>query len=119
MPHSSRLIGFQGFKDTTLQDGAQSGEMTIMDYRVQQLRLFSALALSYSIRWTARFIQDHLKRVSQAINSGDTAAADELPELHATMSGLKAWTTIIAHEHMEDLRKACGAVQPAPQHGAH
>jgi acyl-CoA oxidase len=79
----------QGFKDTTVTAGAQAPEFTIMDYRMQQYRVFSALALSYSIRWAAIYIRDYLDRVSKAINSGDTSAADELPELHASLSGLK------------------------------
>merc|ERR1712216_109921 len=98
----------QGFKDTTIKHGAGMPEWTIMDYGMQQLRVFSALALSYSIRWSARFIQDYLKKVQNGINSGDLALAEEMPELHATLCGLKAWSTIIAHGHMEDLRKACG-----------
>merc|ERR1719316_395457 len=79
-----------------------------MDYRVQQYRVLSALALSYSIRWAGTYIRDHLKRIQSAIDSGKFEAADELPEVHASLSGLKAWSTIIAHGHMEDLRKACG-----------
>jgi acyl-CoA oxidase len=75
---------------------------------MQQYRVFSGLALSYSIRWAATWIKEYLEGVAKSINSGDLAAADELPELHATLSGLKAWSTIIAHGHMEDLRKACG-----------
>jgi acyl-CoA oxidase len=75
---------------------------------MQQYRCFSALALSYSIRWAASWIQEYLQGVQKAINSGDVSAADEMPELHATLSGLKSWSTIIAHGHMEDLRKACG-----------
>ena len=37
-----------------------------------------------------------------------TGAADELPELHATCSGLKAWATVNAHANIEECRKACG-----------
>eukprot|EP00164_Ancoracysta_twista_P001374 GFYU01001790.1.p1 GENE.GFYU01001790.1~~GFYU01001790.1.p1 ORF type:complete len:712 (-),score=194.63 GFYU01001790.1:179-2251(-) len=98
----------QGFKDTTAMSGPGAPEFTIMDYRMQQYRVFSALALSYSIRWAYVFIRGYLDRVAKAINAGDHSAADELPELHASLSGLKAWSTIIAHGHMEDLRKACG-----------
>merc|ERR1719498_2170020 len=31
-----------------------------------------------------------------------------MPELHATLSGLKVWSTVWAHLCMEDLRKSCG-----------
>lgn len=98
----------QGFLDTTANAGANDAEFTIMDYRMQQYRVLSALALSYSIRWAANYITEYLRRVQKEINSGNLDAADELPELHASLSGLKSWSTIIAHGHMEDLRKACG-----------
>lgn len=73
-----------------------------------QYRVFSALALSYSIRWAGIYIKNYLDKTAKAINMGDESAAEELPEVHASLSGLKAWSTIIAHGHMEDLRKACG-----------
>lgn len=98
----------QGFRDTTVDAGANAEEHTILDYRMQQYRVFSALALSYSIRWAAAWIREYLGRVAKEINAGNSGAADELQELHASLSGLKAWSTIIAHGHMEDLRKACG-----------
>merc|ERR1719460_358882 len=98
----------QGFKDTKADAGAGDPEYTIMDYRMQQYRVFSALALSYSIRWAASWIKDYLGRIAKEINAGNESAADELQEMHASLCGLKAWSTITAHGHMEDLRKACG-----------
>lgn len=35
-------------------------------------------------------------------------AADEMPELHATLCGLKVWSTLWSHAAIEDCRKACG-----------
>merc|ERR1719401_873050 len=98
----------QGFKETTVDAGATAPEHTILDYRMQQYRVFSALALSYSIRWAAFWIKDYLGRIAKEINAGNESAADDLQELHASLCGLKAWSTITAHGHMEDLRKACG-----------
>ena len=43
-----------------------------------------------------------------AINDGDVSAADDLPELHATLSGLKAVSTVTAHHAIEECRKCCG-----------
>jgi acyl-CoA oxidase len=57
----------QGFKDTTVVAGATAPEFTIMDYRMQQYRVFSALALSYSIRWAAIFIRSYLDRVAKVM----------------------------------------------------
>ena len=39
---------------------------------------------------------------------GNEAAADDLPELHATLSGMKAMGTVWAHESIEECRKCCG-----------
>merc|ERR1711865_505027 len=77
----------QGFLNTKVDAGANAAEYTIMDYRMQQYRVFSALALAYSIRWAATWIRAYLTDVAKSINSGNLEAADELPELHATLSG--------------------------------
>jgi acyl-CoA oxidase len=50
----------------------------------------------------------YLKAVEYKISTGDETAADELPELHATCSGLKAFATVEAHAGIEECRKACG-----------
>merc|ERR1719394_859791 len=53
-----------------------------------------------------------LARVQATIASGTEEerndAAAEMPELHATLSGLKVWSTLWAHTGIEDCRKACG-----------
>eukprot|EP00747_Dinoflagellata_sp_TGD_P107607 gnl/TRDRNA2_/TRDRNA2_170171_c0_seq5.p1 gnl/TRDRNA2_/TRDRNA2_170171_c0~~gnl/TRDRNA2_/TRDRNA2_170171_c0_seq5.p1 ORF type:complete len:509 (+),score=123.57 gnl/TRDRNA2_/TRDRNA2_170171_c0_seq5:121-1527(+) len=104
----------QGFTDSTSEDplGDGIGENTVMDYKVQQYRLCKALATAYMFLWNARYVTAYLNRVQEAISSGDTAeqdkAAAEMPELHATLSGLKAWSTVWAHLQIEDCRKACG-----------
>jgi len=54
---------------------------------------------------------DYLGRVQSAIGEGGAAAdaaANELPELHATLAGLKVWSTVKAHGFIEECRKACG-----------
>ncbi len=39
------------------------GENQVLNYKMQQYRLFKALALSYMFLWNARFISDYLGRV--------------------------------------------------------
>ena len=39
------------------------GENAIIEYRVQQYRLFKALGVSYLMLWTGRSVADYLKRV--------------------------------------------------------
>ena len=53
------------------------------------------------------FLQ-YIKGIQERLEDGDTAAADDLPELHATLSGLKATATVTAHANIEDARKCCG-----------
>jgi hypothetical protein len=49
-----------------------------------------------------------LARVVEGIGAGDDSMADELPELHATCAGLKAYCTTWAAELVEDSRRTCG-----------
>eukprot|EP00666_Eupelagonemidae_sp_cell4sb_P011247 gene11247-22752_t len=75
-------------------------------------RAFKAVALAYMFFWNGRYVTDYLAGVQEAVVGGDAAAvdkaADDMPELHATLSGLKATSTVWAHNVMEDCRKACG-----------
>ena len=96
----------QGFKPGQTTPG--EGEHFIIDYKMQQYRIFRACAFSYCLLWNSRYISGYIKRVQTAINDGDMAAADDLPELHATLSGLKATATVQAHDCIEECRKCCG-----------
>lgn len=104
----------QGFKDTTaeISAGGTAEENRVLDYQVQQYRTFKALAISYCFYWNAIYVAAYLGRIQATIASGTEqerdAAAEEMPELHATLSGLKVWSTMWAHEGIEDCRKACG-----------
>jgi len=107
----------QGFKDSKSANASEEGEHTVMDYQFQQYRLFKALALAYTFHWSGKFVDDYLQRVKSAITQVATthgrssdvdAASEELPDLHATLAGLKATCTVWAHNLMEDCRKACG-----------
>jgi len=104
----------QGFKDSTAADplGDGVGEHCIMDYKMQQYRSFKALSVAYCFFWSAVYVSMFLMRIQSTVASGTEeekdAAAAELPELHATLSGLKVWSTMWAHTLIEDCRKACG-----------
>ena len=102
----------QGFKDTTKRDGGGRGENTILDYKMQQYRVFKALSLSYMFFWNVRYLENYLGEVQMKISLGDDGqrakAAEELPELHVTCAGLKAWSTVNGHANIEECRKACG-----------
>ena len=109
----------QGFKDTAGGGGgggaaaaaaaeAAEAEHVVLDYQMQQYRTFKALGLAYCLLWNKKYIIDYIRSVRGAIDGGDESAADGLPELHATLSGMKAAATVWAHEGIEDCRKCCG-----------
>ena len=100
----------QGFQDSRSSE-AVTVENCIMDYKMQQYRLFKALGASYLMLWTGRNIQQFLRKVMEGVAAGDAEAdkaADELPELHATCAGLKAFCTSWSASMIEDCRKCCG-----------
>merc|ERR1719188_584870 len=69
----------QGFKDTKSDDPIAGGEHVIMDYKIQQYRLFRALGLSILFFWTGRAVSDFLRRVVAGVGEGNEKAADDLP----------------------------------------
>lgn len=107
-------VRLQGFKDSTAADplGTGIGENCVLDYKVQQYRCFKALASAYCFYFSAAYITGLLMKFQGIVASGTDEekdqAAGELPELHATLCGLKVWSTLWAHTGIEDCRKACG-----------
>eukprot|EP00811_Abedinium_folium_P032974 NODE_5974_length_1716_cov_5.666457.p1 GENE.NODE_5974_length_1716_cov_5.666457~~NODE_5974_length_1716_cov_5.666457.p1 ORF type:complete len:541 (-),score=137.00 NODE_5974_length_1716_cov_5.666457:93-1580(-) len=102
----------QGFKNSQAENPLEHGEHPIMDYQLQQYRTLKGLGLAYMFLFTTLWSMPYLNRVRTSLQKQDEAvkerAAHELEELHATSAGLKAWTTTVAHDCMEDLRRACG-----------
>jgi acyl-CoA oxidase len=86
----------QGFKNTTVTDGAATGENVIMDYKMQQYRVFKCLSIAYMFLWNSHYLMGYMAGVQSRITKGDDTAADLLPELHATCAGLKVITASIA-----------------------
>ena len=102
-------VRLQGFKPGAAVDSkGKREEVYILDYRVQQYRLFRALSYAYCLLWNSRYIHSYIKGIQSRLADDDTSAADDLPELHATLSGLKATATVTAHENIEEARKCCG-----------
>eukprot|EP00931_Biecheleriopsis_adriatica_P042963 TRINITY_DN24525_c0_g1_i2.p1 TRINITY_DN24525_c0_g1~~TRINITY_DN24525_c0_g1_i2.p1 ORF type:complete len:684 (+),score=155.84 TRINITY_DN24525_c0_g1_i2:41-2092(+) len=95
----------QGYKRN---DQPELGENVVLDYQMQQYRLFKALSLSYMFYWNARYIRDYLVRIQKGMMDGDEKAAEELPELHATLSGFKVFATVTTQRNLEECRLACG-----------
>jgi len=100
----------QGFLDSQAANALASGEAAILDYGVQQRRLFTALGAAYLLLWTGRAVVSQLKEIVARVEDGDDGAADALPEMHATCAGLKAHSTTWAAALVEDCRKCCGGM---------
>ena len=105
----------------------QAEELPVMEYGVQQRRLFGHVATAYATKFAAKWIS---RRVGELLFStmssgggdgsgdggdgdgggggGDGAAEEELPELHATSAGLKGLCCRVAADGIEDCRRACG-----------
>lgn len=94
-------VRHQGFKSDSSFKGE---EYAILDYKYQQYRLFTQLSYAYAAKFTGIWVRDRMGVIMQNIDE----SLDDLPELHATCSGLKGLCTKQAHDGMEDLRKCCG-----------
>lgn len=110
----------QGFVDTSSNVAHTSAERQIIDYQVQAYRLMKQLATCYAIQFAADFIIEKFNKMSAglfktALESADEdeepvpdSVYDDLPELHASSSGLKGLCCWLAADGMEDCRKCCG-----------
>ncbi len=98
----------QGFKN----EGKGLTEYQIIDYRQQQYRLFPLLAASYCFFFSAKKVFDDLKSIEKRLmnlsNNTETITKTEVGDIHATTSCLKSFTTSVAADGLEDLRKSCG-----------
>lgn len=94
----------QGFVDRSQNISYTSEENKIIDYQMQQYRLFKQIAIAYAIKFTGRWMTT---RFDEA-NAESEDAADELLEVHASSSGLKGLCSKLASDGIEDCRKCCG-----------
>jgi acyl-CoA oxidase len=85
-------------------------ELQILEYPVQQARLFPLLATAYAFLFTGQYMRKLHDRLAENLKQRD---ANLLPEVHATSAGLKALTTWITSAGIEEARKCCGG------HGYH
>jgi len=95
----------QGFVEPEKAHSFQSEERYIIDHQVQRYRLFKQLAMSYALKFVGRWMIEQFQSVSE---EGVLENTDSLPELAATSGGLKAFTTFLVSEGIEDCRKCCG-----------
>src|SRR5215218_7588756 len=80
-------------------------ETSVLDYTMQQYRLFPVVAQAFACYFTAKALLDlHHKYTAQS-SGGDFSI---LADLHAASSGLKSLTSTMAVDAIEDCRRACG-----------
>ncbi|CAI2166855.1 3243_t:CDS:2 [Funneliformis geosporum] len=87
-----------------LKDG-RVVETSILDYTMQQYRLFPVVAQAYACIFTAKAMTDQYAEYTTMSFVGDYSL---LTDLHASSSGLKSLTTTMAVDSIEECRRACG-----------
>jgi len=98
-------VRIQGFKNTR-QGSLQSGENQVLDYKMQQYRLFKWLSMSYAFYFVAEDLIRQLFGFYMTLQSeGDVSG---LPELHASSAALKAFLTNYTGDGIEECRRCCG-----------
>lgn len=80
-------------------------EMTVLDFKLQQARLFPILSEAFALHFTGNFMKEFYLKVTSGIQAGDF---NQLNEIHATSAALKAYSTWIVSSGIEECRKACG-----------
>lgn len=93
-------------KKITAGDGSQKiVETPVLDYTMQQYRLFPIIAQAYACHFTGQQMHHMYYKNQENMAQGDFSG---LADLHASSSGLKSLTTTLAVNAIEDCRRACG-----------
>ncbi|RIB24523.1 acyl-CoA dehydrogenase/oxidase [Gigaspora rosea] len=92
-------------ENPTILPNGQVVETAVLDYTMQQYRLFPVIAQAYAIYFTGEIIINLYKQYIDQSSRGEFSL---LADLHASTSGLKSLTTSIAVDSIEDCRRACG-----------
>ncbi|KAI9257747.1 acyl-CoA dehydrogenase/oxidase [Helicostylum pulchrum] len=93
-------------KKITAPDGSiKTVETPVLDYTMQQYRLFPIIAQAYACHFTGQEMHRMYYENQAKMEQGDYSY---LADLHASSSGLKSLTTTLAVNAIEDCRRACG-----------
>ncbi|KAI7883592.1 acyl-CoA oxidase [Lichtheimia hyalospora FSU 10163] len=84
---------------------AKTVETPVLDYRMQQYRLFPIIAQAYACHFTAIEMHRMYYENQEKMAQGDFSY---LADLHASSSGLKSLTTTLGVAGIEECRRACG-----------
>ncbi|KAJ7285030.1 acyl-CoA dehydrogenase/oxidase C-terminal [Mycena rebaudengoi] len=86
-------------------DSANNAEETIMSFKSQHYRLLTIMARTFSLHFSAQHAQVLYHNLIRRQSNNDHTG---LPYLHATVAGLKAYSTQITADGAEDARRCCG-----------
>jgi len=88
------------------KDNPSLGETKLLDYPTHQARLFPILSHTFAFHFTAVFTN----RLATSTMSAMESSLHQLPELHATTSGLKATGTWYCNDAIESCRQSLGGM---------
>ncbi len=97
----------QGFKSFESGIPYKSEEISLIDYKIQQYRLFKYLALGYALKLNGLWLLDKLKSI-EGNEYGKINTTEGLKELAQTAAGIKSLFTMTCYYGIEELRKSCG-----------
>ncbi|KAG0035024.1 hypothetical protein BGZ81_001534 [Podila clonocystis] len=92
-------------KDSPKKMGNQVIETPVLDYSMQQYRLFPIIAAAYACHFTSKEMMRLYYLNMKNMASGNFSL---LADVHASSSGLKSLTTTMAAASIEECRRACG-----------
>ena len=87
------------YSDQRKQFGPVNGEeVSILNYRTHQRRLFPKLANAYALHFALKYLTDRFM----------TRTDEDMQEIEALAAGLKAWTTWYTTDTLQICRETCG-----------
>ncbi|KAK2765524.1 hypothetical protein FQN54_008378 [Arachnomyces sp. PD_36] len=100
------IVREQGFLDPNSEiSDLGSAEVAIMSYKSQHYRILSTIAKSYAILFASFSLDSEYRECLSLQRQNDYST---LRYCHVLSSGLKAWSTQVAADGAEDVRKCCG-----------
>ncbi len=80
----------------------------MLDYQHQLFRVMKQLAGGYAMTFSGKHIMAKFDRLKAQMDGEGEPDLSDLPEMHASSSGLKALCTLVAADGLEECRKLCG-----------
>ena len=82
----------------------------LMNYQTHQYRLLPLIAQALALQFTAVQMTLDTARLTAQFDAHQAEALEQLPEMHSTSAGLKAFGTWMVLEGIEQCRQCCGGL---------